>query len=176
MFIYHSHNRESWFPELKAGTKDANSGNMNITLVGKRLSAQLEKNGIGTVHSNKDYVGTVKDYNWNFSYKYSLQTLRQAVSQNKQLKFFFDIHRDSLRRNKTTTTIGGRDYAQVFFIIGHRNPNWKENEAFATAIHEQLEKDYPAYPEGFGARLRRRATGNITNRLPRTACSSRSEA
>jgi stage II sporulation protein P len=148
VFIYHSHNRESWYPELKSDKKDPNSDTVNVTLVGKRLANQLESLGIGSKHSSKDYPTTVQGYNWNYSYKYSLQTVRQALAGNKQLKFFFDIHRDSQRRKKTTATIKQKDYAQVYFIIGHRNPNWRENEQFANQIHERLEKDYPGLSRG----------------------------
>ncbi|WP_239617447.1 stage II sporulation protein P [Cohnella mopanensis] len=148
VFIYHSHNRESWYPELKSDMKDPNSSTTNITLVGKRLAKQLESLGVGSIHSSKDYPTAVQGYNWNYSYKYSLQTVRQAMTSNKQLKFFFDIHRDSQRRKKTTATIKGKDYAQVYFIIGHKNPNWRENEAFANEIHEKLEETYPGLSRG----------------------------
>ncbi|MBB6636195.1 stage II sporulation protein P [Cohnella thailandensis] len=148
VFVYHSHNRESFYPELKAGTKQPDSGAVNVTLVGKRLVGQLEKLGVGAVHSNDDYAKTIKDYNWNNSYKYSLQTVKEAMADNKDLQIFFDIHRDSQRRSKTTTTINGVDYAQVYFIIGHRNPNWEENEKFANSIHQVLEKEYPGLSRG----------------------------
>jgi stage II sporulation protein P len=148
VFIYHSHNQESFYPELKSDQKDPNSDTINVTLVGKRLAKQLESLGVGSTQSSKDYSSTVQGYNWNYSYKYSLQTVRQALASNNQLKFFFDIHRDSQRRNKTTATIKEKDYAQVYFIIGHRNPNWRENEDFANQIHERLEKDYPGLSRG----------------------------
>lgn len=158
VFIYHSHNRESYYPELPAGTKDPNSGKVNVTLVGKRLAEQLEKRGIGALHSSKDYAGTVKDYDWNQSYKYSKQTVTQAMAGDKDLTFFFDIHRDSLRRKESTVTIGGKDYAQVFFIIGQRNPDWKQNESFANEIHEKLEASYPGLSRGIWGKTA--ATGN----------------
>ncbi|MBO9599799.1 MAG: stage II sporulation protein P [Cohnella sp.] len=148
VFIYHSHNRESYYPELKSSTKDPNSDTVNVTLVGKRLAQQLEKEGVGSTHSNKDYPSSIKGYNWNYSYKYSLQTVKQALARNDKLTFFFDLHRDSQRRSKTTATIKGKDYAQVYFIIGHRNPNWRENEAFANSLHEKLEDEYPGLSRG----------------------------
>ncbi|TVY00502.1 stage II sporulation protein P [Cohnella terricola] len=147
-FIYHSHNRESFYPELSPDSKGADSGKVNVTLVGKRLADKLEELGVGASHSSKDYAATIESYNYNFSYKYSLQTVRQALAANKELKYFFDIHRDSQRRKKTTASINGKDYAQVYFIIGHRNPDWRENEAFANQIHEQLEKTYPGLSRG----------------------------
>lgn len=158
VFIYHSHNRESWLPELHNGSKDPTDSKINVTLVGKRLAQQLEAKGVGAAHSSKDYASSVKSYNWNYSYKYSLQTVKQALAGNKNLKFFFDIHRDSQPRSKTTTTIRGTDYAQVFFIIGHRNPNWKQNEEFASRIQERLEKDYPGLSRGIWGKTA--ATGN----------------
>ncbi|GGD71694.1 stage II sporulation protein P [Paenibacillus nasutitermitis] len=147
VFIYHSHSRESWFPEIK-NSKTPESSTTNITLLGKRLANKLIDKGIGSLHSGTDYATSVKQYNWALSYKYSKKTVTEAMSVNKELKFFFDIHRDSLHRKNTTTTIGGQAYAQVFFIIGHANPDWRQNEAFANQIHEMLEKQYPGISRG----------------------------
>lgn len=148
VFIYHSHNRESWNPTLRQQVSNPNDAEKNITLVGKRLQRQLEQRGIGAAHSNTDYVSRIKGYNWNMSYKYSKQTVKRAMSSNKDLQFFFDIHRDSTRRKDSTVTIKGKDYATVYFIIGHRNPDWKRNEQFANEIHERLEKSYPGISRG----------------------------
>ncbi|MEX2415214.1 MAG: stage II sporulation protein P [Paenibacillaceae bacterium] len=152
VFIYHSHNRESWLPELKdqgvTNMNKAYDSNKNITLVGKRLSTKLVDLGIGASHSATDYPTAVKSYNWNFSYKYSHKTVETAFASNPDLTYFFDIHRDSQRRDLTTTKINGKSYAQVYFIIGHRNPNWRKNEQFATAIHEVLQEKYPDLSRG----------------------------
>ena len=148
VFIYHSHNRESFLPELGPGAKDPNHSEINVTLVGKRLARKLEEKGIGAVSSSKDYPSAVKSYDWNLSYQYSRQTVRQAMAGYENLEYFFDIHRDSQRRSKTTVTIDGKDFAQVYFIIGRKNPNWKQNEAFARKIHEKLEARYPGLSRG----------------------------
>lgn len=125
-FIYHSHNRESWYPELTDKKKDPNSSTKNITLVGKRLAQKLEEKGVGAQHSNTDYPTAIKGYDWNYSYKYSMKTVKEAIASSKDLKFFFDLHRDSQRRKETTIDIDGKSYAQVYFIIGHKNPNWEK--------------------------------------------------
>ncbi|CAM4001088.1 stage II sporulation protein P [Cohnella lubricantis] len=159
VFIYHSHNRESWFPELKEGTKLPESSQVNVTLVGRRLADQLERLGVGAVHSNTDYMTTVKNYNWNNSYKYSMQTVKEAIADNKDLTFFFDIHRDSLHRKQTTATINGADYAKVYFIIGQKNPDWEKNEAFANSIHQALEEDYPGLSNGIWSKTTAEGNG-----------------
>lgn len=150
VFIYHSHSRESYLPELEPGLKfdEAYDAEVNVTLLGKRLAEKLNDHGIGAVSSEKDYPTAIKDYNWNFSYKYSLQTVKEAFASNPDLEYFFDIHRDSQPRDITTVEIDGKTYAQVFFIIGHKNPNWEKNEAFASSIHEKLEAKYPGISRG----------------------------
>jgi stage II sporulation protein P len=152
VFIYHSHNRESWVPELKdkgvTSLDDAFDAKINVTLLGKRMVKRLEEMGIGAVSSEKDYATAVKDYNYNFSYKYSLKTVQEAFATHPDLEYFFDIHRDSQKRELTTATIGGQTYAQIYFIIGHKNPNWRENEALASRIHQALEKKYPGLSRG----------------------------
>ncbi|RAP76746.1 stage II sporulation protein P [Paenibacillus montanisoli] len=147
VFIYHSHGRESWFPEISS-KKYAESPVKNISLLGKRLAMQLEKNGVGALQSSTDYPTAIKDYNWNLSYKYSKKTVQEAMASNKDLTFYFDIHRDSQRRKNTTIKINGIDYAQVYFIIGLGNANWKKNEAFANKIQEKMEKQYPGLSRG----------------------------
>ncbi|WP_240941077.1 stage II sporulation protein P [Paenibacillus sp. HB172176] len=158
VFIYHSHSRESWFPEIKSTSNDPSSATTNITLVGKRLADKLEEEGVGAMHSDTDYPSVIKGYRWELSYKYSLKSVQEAMASNKKLKFFFDIHRDSQKRKYTTVDIGGKSYAQVYFIIGHKNPDWKENEAFATQIHDALEERYPGISRGIWGKTA--ATGN----------------
>lgn len=149
IFVYHSHPRESWVPELNVrNANEAENAQTNITLVGKRLADKLEQQGVGSQHSNTDYPTAVQGYNWNYSYKYSLQTVKDAVQSNKDITFLFDIHRDSAARDVTTAKIGDADYAKVYFIVGKKNEHWEQNEAFAKRIHEKLETSYPGLSRG----------------------------
>ncbi|TVY09109.1 stage II sporulation protein P [Paenibacillus cremeus] len=153
-FIYQSHNQESYLPELD-GVKDPDKAydpKKNVTLVGLRLAQALEKDGIGAVHSDKNYPAIEKSFNYYYSYKYSLKTLQEASAGHPDLKFYFDIHRDSQRRDKTTVTLNGKDYAQVYFIIGGKNPNWKANSDFAEKINTALEAKFPGVSKGIHAK------------------------
>jgi stage II sporulation protein P len=151
-FIYHSHSRESWLPEL-AGTKknkpsEAFDESINITKLGERLQRQLEANGVGAIHSDTDYNTAVPSFNYNYSYSYSSKTVREAIAVYPELTYLFDLHRDASPRKNTTIRINGKDYAKVYFIIGKANPHWKENEAFAGKIHEALNKALPGISKG----------------------------
>jgi stage II sporulation protein P len=149
VLIYHSHNRESWVPEL--GIKDPDKAydeTKNITLVGQRLAQDLKDLGVGAVDYSTDYASQEKGFDFIYSYKYSAKTVREAFAANPAIQYVFDIHRDSQNRDITTKTINGKDYAQVLFIIGQKNPNWELNEQFATKIHEGMEKKLPGISRG----------------------------
>ncbi|WP_153979475.1 stage II sporulation protein P [Paenibacillus xylanilyticus] len=150
VLIYHSHPREGYNPLLGTKSDNPSSGKAtgNVFQVGSYLSDSLQKLGVGVEHAKDDYPTKVKDYNWNYSYKYSRQTVKAALAENDDLTYLIDIHRDSQRHNKTTTTIDGKGYAKVYFIIGHENPNWQQNEAFAAKIHKKLEAKYPGVSRG----------------------------
>ncbi|WP_261305681.1 stage II sporulation protein P [Paenibacillus andongensis] len=153
-FIYQTHSNESFLPELKGVTDPdkAYSDKVNIISVGQRLAQNLEKDGIGAVHSKTVYPSTVKNFEYPYSYKYSLKTLQEAAASHPDLQYYFDIHRDSAARSKTTATFDGKDYAQVYFIIGGKNPNWKKNEEFASKIHQALEAKHPGISKGIHAK------------------------
>ncbi|MFE5319963.1 stage II sporulation protein P [Paenibacillus sp. NPDC056579] len=153
-FIYQTHNTESYLPELPGVTDPdkAYDSKKNVTLVGLRLAQKLEQDGIGAVHSDQNYPAIEKKFYYPYSYKYSLKTLQEASASHPDLKFYFDIHRDSQRREKTTVTLNGKDYAQLYFIIGGKNPNWKENEEFASQIHQTMEAKYPGISKGMFAK------------------------
>lgn len=165
VFIYHSHNRESWYPELNQTNKDAQSKTKNITLVGKRLAEKLEEEGVGAKHSDTDYPTAINGYRWELSYKYSKKTVQDALASSRDLKFIFDIHRDSLKRKYTTVDIDGKSYAQVYFVIGHKNPKWEQNEAFATKIHNALEKNYPGISRGIWGKTASMGNGEYNQSL-----------
>jgi len=162
-FVYQSHSSESFLPELRekniTDPNKAFDANTNIMQVGKRLADGLEKSGIGTVQSTTYYPSIIKSFDYYKSYKYSKKTVEEAMAVNSGLTYFFDIHRDSLPRKKTTVTIGGKDYAQVHFIIGMGNPNWKQNEAFAGQIHELLESRMPGLSKGIYAKTTKEGDG-----------------
>ncbi|MEF3311578.1 stage II sporulation protein P [Paenibacillus sp. GYB004] len=152
VFIYHSHNRESFLPELKSKgiTKPdlAYDPDINITLVGKRLKEQVEAKGIRVIQETTDYPSTVKSFQYAKSYAYSAQTVKTALAQNENIGMIFDIHRDSLAREKTTVKLGGKDYAQVYFVVGKKNPGWEKNSEFAGKLNAMLEEKMPGISRG----------------------------
>ncbi|OZM57760.1 stage II sporulation protein P [Lottiidibacillus patelloidae] len=152
VYIYHTHSRESFLPHLPEvkNIDQAYHSEVNITLVGERLGKEFERRGIGAIVETRDIQQIVKDQGkkWNQSYDVSRSIIQEAVSQNSDIKFIFDLHRDSHRRDVTTVTIDGETYARTFFVLGGENANYEENEQMALKLHEMLQKKYPGLSRG----------------------------
>lgn len=147
--IIHTHSRESYLPELK-DTNVAFHQSVNITLVGEKLGRELEKQGIG-VDVDKSDIGallTERGLDYTQSYDASREIIKEAMSTNKDLEFFFDLHRDSQPRDITTVTINGVKYARTLFIIGENHMNYEQNLQLVTKLHEQLDEKYPGLSRG----------------------------
>ncbi|MCA1031816.1 stage II sporulation protein P [Bacillus timonensis] len=152
VYIYHTHSRESYLPLLKGVTEpnSAMHSKANVTLVGERLASALEKRGIGSVVDKTDFTGMLLDKGLNYgkSYDISRDTVQSAMTSNRDLQYFIDIHRDALRRDKTTATINGKTYAKTYFIIGGNNANFEKNVLIAEELHKLLEQKYPGLSRG----------------------------
>ncbi|MFE4524977.1 stage II sporulation protein P [Cytobacillus firmus] len=154
VFIYHSHSWESFAPLLKdvKNTDEAVSPNeqVNVIAVGKKLSEELARKGIGAEHDKTNIAAELKKKGWNWenSYAMSRETVQTAMTENKDVKFLIDIHRDSLPRGKTTALIGQESYARLFFVVGKEHKNYEQNLKVATELHQALEAKYKGISRG----------------------------
>lgn len=151
IFILHSHNRESWLPELPHIKQAylAQHKELNITKVGERLSEKLTDLGFDVLHSKTDYAATYKDdyprYNY---YGYSRKSIQEAFAVAPKLQYVFDIHRDSGKRDTTTIEHEGVAYGQTYFVVGMENQNWEANHALAKKLHDKLNEKIPGISKG----------------------------
>ena len=153
-FIYHTHSWESYLPLLNLtnnpNPNKATSSVTNISILGDRFREQLENEGIGAVN-DKTNVGErliSKGLNDTSSYKMSREVVQEAMASNRELQYFFDLHRDSARKSVTTKAIGDKSYAKLAFVIGKGNKNYAKNLQLATALHEAINKKYPGVSRG----------------------------
>ncbi|PEJ48528.1 MULTISPECIES: stage II sporulation protein P [unclassified Bacillus (in: firmicutes)] len=143
-FIYHTHSWESFLP-LIPGAKEPNqasSPKVNVSLLGERLKNNLEANGIGAI-DDKTNIGaelTKRHWDWGKSYKMSRLVVENALSQDKDLNYLIDIHRDDQRGKVTTTEIDGQKYAKLYFIVGVENKNYQKNLALAKDLNSEIMK------------------------------------
>ena len=153
-YIYNTHSYESFFPHLKGvdtnNVNNATHSKVNITKVSEMLGEELNALGIGSDVNTTNMPEYLKEkgYAWSQSYKASGELVKSAMSSNKELEYFIDIHRDAKRRNDTTVTINGQNYAKIAFVIGNDNAQFDKNLKTATDLHNLLDKKYPGLSRG----------------------------
>ncbi|MFC3882985.1 stage II sporulation protein P [Bacillus songklensis] len=173
VFIYHTHSTESYLPHLK-GVTDPNAAfhsKVNITMVGQKLGEELRKRGIGTQVSIEDMNKRLKQKGWSYSKSYaaSREVVQSALASNRDLQFLFDLHRDSNRREATTVTINGKDYAKLAFIIGGENANYERNEKLAKDLYKMINKKYPRLSRGVFTKRGKGTNGKFNQDLSQNA-------
>ncbi|ARU62001.1 hypothetical protein CBW65_14055 [Tumebacillus avium] len=149
VYVYHSHNRESFLPDIgKTNPSLAYDGKKNIEQAGKWLLGELQTAGIQGMQTTEDY--------WQFpfedAYDFSRKTVEKVLGEQQDLKLVYDIHRDAGEREATTRKVNGEDYAAVYWIVGGGNPNYKKNAEVATKLDGYLKQMYPGLSRGVWAR------------------------
>ena len=114
------------------------------------LKGLLNKASIPTIVE----TGNINDFlslnGWNYasSYKASRYYLEEAIKQNPNLKLIIDLHRDSIPKDKSTITIGDKNYAKILFVIGTDYDKYEENLSLATTLNNIIQEKYPNLSRG----------------------------
>jgi stage II sporulation protein P len=173
VFIYHTHSTESYLPHLKGVTDPdaAFHSKVNITMVGQKLGEELRKRGIGTQVNVEDMNKKLKQKGWNYSrsYEASREVVQSALASNREIQYLFDLHRDSNRREDTTATINGKDYAKIAFVIGGENANYERNQKPAKDLHALINKKYPGLSRGVFTKRGKGTNGKFNQDLSQNA-------
>jgi stage II sporulation protein P len=173
VYVYFSHNRESFLPYLK-GVNDPNAAShsqINVTKIGDKLKAELESRGIGTTVDKTDIQGALNKKGWSYaqSYEASREVVQAAASTDRDLTYFIDIHRDSRRKEDTTKEINGKTYAKLAFVIGAEHQNYEKNLKFANELHKRLEDKYKGLSRGIIQLQGERTNGKFNQDLSENA-------
>ncbi|MDX8045932.1 stage II sporulation protein P [Gracilibacillus sp. S3-1-1] len=153
VYIYNTHNRESFLPHLP-DTDDPNDAfhhEVNIMNISNQLAKDLAHYGIGSEVDDTDIGEILNERGWNYSsdsYTASKEVVEAALTNNNDVRYVFDLHRDSVREDVTTTEIDGEKYARIMFVIGGDNPEHEKNYALANELHNLLEEKYHGLSRG----------------------------
>jgi stage II sporulation protein P len=146
IYLYNSHQTE----EYKPSTYIEFSINPTVIMNDYILEDIFNKNGFKTIVEEKSIKEVLNKNNWNYTYSYKASRifLEESIIKYPSLKYFIDIHRDSLPKEKTTIRIGEKDYAKVIFLIGLENPKYEENLEFTEKINNKMNELYPGLSKG----------------------------
>lgn len=144
IYIYNTHQTEKYlsFKEI----------NLNYTVLDASyfLQKELKKYDIESVVEDASIMDVLRTNNWSYagSYKVSRMFLEKRKKEHPSLKYYIDLHRDSVDKKISTTTINGKDYARTMFLIGLENENNKLNENVVSKLEDWLNKNYPGLSRG----------------------------
>ena len=146
IYLYNSHQTE----EYKSSTYAEFSVYPTVVMNDYILEDIFNKNGYKTIVEEKSIKEILNNNNWNYNYSYkaSRVLLEESIIKHPSLKYFIDIHRDSLSKEKTTISINNKEYAKVIFLIGLENPNYQENLSFTEKINNKMNELYPGLSKG----------------------------
>ena len=146
IYIYNSHQLENY----DSSNYEVYNITPNVLMASYMLKEKLNDKNISTIAEDSDITEYMKLNNWNYNYSYlaSRYFLENKIKEYPTLKYFIDIHRDSIKRNYSTTTIGNKNYAKVLFVVGLEHSDCMYNLEFAKKINEKIVEQYPTLSRG----------------------------
>ena len=146
VYLYNTHQLEEY---QKTGTESYNI-TPNVMMTSYILREKLENKGITTIVEENNVNEILRINNWNYasSYKVTKMLMEDAKEKNPTLKYFIDLHRDSVSKKISTTSINGKSYAKILFIVGLENPNYQKNLDFTNKLQILFEQKYPGLSRG----------------------------
>lgn len=142
VYIYSTHPTEKYLGDKLEQYEIDNT----VVLASVILQEKLNALGIETLVEERSASDYIKENN--LSYEKSYLATRSFL-KDKLDKYDFDLiidlHRDAVAKDKTTTTIDGKDYAKVMFVA---NVNYKDNIALANKLNNIISNKYESLSRG----------------------------
>lgn len=147
VYIFNTHDSETYESDK---VNSILGRKLYVTDMSDLVAREFEGRGVNTLVETRDIAEVLIANDWQYwqSYKASRMYLESTATEYETLKYFIDIHRDSVSYNRTTTTIEGKSYAQVLLVVGQDHPRYKENLAFANEINNLLNMYYKGLSKG----------------------------
>ncbi len=144
VYIYNTHQTEKYNSSL-----DINI-NYSVLDASYLLQEKLKKYNISSVVESGSIKDILDTNNWNYasSYKVSRMYLENAKKNIPSLKYFIDLHRDSVNKKISTVEINGKSYARILFVLGLENINYSENKKVMEFMENFLNTNYYGISRG----------------------------
>ena len=146
VYIYNTHSDE----EYSYQKNDLYNITPTVKTASYILEDELKKLGINSIVESKKTIDIVNERNlaYSDSYKVSRELMEEQKLKNNSLIYFIDLHRDSVKKNLTTTKINDISYAKVMFLLGLENKNYIENKKVISSMNDFLNENYRGLSRG----------------------------
>lgn len=137
VYIYNTHQTE----EYAAGSLATYNITPTVYMASFILKKTLLNYQINAIVEESNLKTDLNNHGWNYNKAYyiSEEWLYNAIKKYPTLKYFIDLHRDSVSE---TITINNLTYAKMMFVIGTNHEHYKENEALVLSIYQYLNEHY----------------------------------
>lgn len=138
VYIFNTHQTEEY-------AKNAYNITPTVVTASNILSDELKNLGIYSLVEKRDVIKEVnkRGYDYSGTYTVSFENLKYRKKQNSSLEYFFDMHRDSVTGPAARTTINGKKYATLMFLIGANHQDYQKNLKNVKTMEKYLKKNYP---------------------------------
>ncbi len=146
VYLYNSHQLENYSNEKL----DVYGITPNVMMATYVLREKLIEYGISSIVEEANIGDILNANGWNYAYSYQASriVLEEKKRQYNSLKYFIDIHRDSIGRSGTVVTINNINYARVLFVVGLDYTGWEANYQFALKLNNSIESEFPGLSRG----------------------------
>ena len=113
VFIYSTHDTEKY------------SDGKSVLEASALLQTKLNELGIMTIVSEKRVVEYLNANNLEYEDAYTVtrEVVKDAISKYDSLELIIDLHRDAVPADVSKTTVDGKDYAKIMFVMDKRLTN-----------------------------------------------------
>lgn len=146
VYIYNSHQLENY----NSSNLDIYGITPNVMMASYLLKEKLNTRGISTIVEDTNLSEFLSLNNWDHSSSYKASRIFILDKKNKYntLKYFIDIHRDSVSRSSTLVNINGKDYARILFVVGLEHSNYMDNLKVSEELNNLFDKYYKGLSRG----------------------------
>ena len=122
----------------------------NVLMASYLLKEKLSTYGIEAIVEDTNITEFLELNNWDYASSYKASRIFMLDKQNTypSLKYYIDIHRDSVSKSLTTVKIGNKEYARILFVVGLEHDNYEVNLNLANNINKLFENNYPGLSRG----------------------------
>ncbi len=145
LYLYNTHQLETY-------SNLGLNNNMvpNVMMASSLLKDKLNKQGIKTVFEDTNLFNFISEMGLPKDELYggSRVFISNAKEKYPTLKYYIDIHRDSVNKDISTINIDNKNYARILFVLGITNPKYKENSVMMYRLSEIINTKYPKLSRG----------------------------
>ncbi len=122
----------------------------NVLMTSYLLKENLDKENISTIveDTNINEFIKISDLDSDAFYYSTRIFLKNIMNKYPSIKYFIDLHRDSVSKDISTCTIDNKNYARILFVLGTTNPNYEKNEKLMKSLDAISDELYPNLSRG----------------------------